>query len=190
MWLTPRSRVISGNSLFQQCNSKVHHRVHNSPPLVLALSHINLVYDFPSCFKNISVLPSMPGSSKWSFYFWVSHQKCRMHVSVHMPRPPNSPSIFHDPYNARGTDSLFSFLHVCLRMYVALWKHAHSISNCFDVNVKQNNASVYDSRQNDVCSEVRWACVHVCLCVCVYARTNKSKGKVRPITCHNVTEGE
>jgi hypothetical protein len=58
-------------------NSKVHCRVHKSPPLVPILSHIDSVHPTPSyLFKiqfNIIHSPT-PWSSSWSFSIWSSQQ--------------------------------------------------------------------------------------------------------------------
>jgi len=55
-------------------NPKVHYRVHNSPPPVPILSQISLVpILLPEIHLDI-ILPSTPGSPKWSFSFRFSHQ--------------------------------------------------------------------------------------------------------------------
>jgi hypothetical protein len=80
-------------------NSKVHHRIHNSPPTIPLLSQVNpLQPPPPACLPKIHsnpILPPTPQSFKWSLSFGISHQN-PVHVSplshaCHMPRPPHSP---------------------------------------------------------------------------------------------------
>ena len=55
---------------------KIHCRIHNSPPPVPVLSQINAVHAPINLWKiyfNI-ILPSTPGSSKWSPFLWSPHQ--------------------------------------------------------------------------------------------------------------------
>ena len=56
-------------------NPKVHHRIQMSPSPVLILSQLNPVHVLTSHFLNIPfniILPSMPGSSKWSLSLYTS----------------------------------------------------------------------------------------------------------------------
>ena len=56
---------------------EVHYRIHNSPPSIPMLSQIIQAHATPSHCLNVRfniILPSMPGSSKWSFSLRFPHQ--------------------------------------------------------------------------------------------------------------------
>jgi hypothetical protein len=79
-------------------NPKVHHHIHNSPPLAPILSRLNPFHtplaNHPKIHSD-PILSSTSGTSKWSLSFWFSHQNL-VHFShlfhaSHMPHPPHPP---------------------------------------------------------------------------------------------------
>ena len=123
--LTPWGRVflekLTGFTASQEiprilCNSKVHYRVQKCPPPVPILSQLDPVHTRTFHFQTIHlniILPSTPGSPKWSFSFRFPHQKPVYATpptqSRYIPRPFHSSRFYHP--NKSLSSSLCSFLH-------------------------------------------------------------------------------
>ena len=103
-------------------NPKIHYHIQKCPPPVPILSQINPVHTPISHFLKIHlniILPSMPGSSKWSFPFRFPHQT--LYAPLLSSTPATCPAhlvllnlitqtIFGEQYRILSS-SLCSFLH-------------------------------------------------------------------------------
>ena len=86
-------------------NPKVHYRTHKCPPPVPILCQLDPVHISTSYFLNIHlniILPSTPGSPKWSLSFRFLHKNSvyasPLSRTRHMPRPSHCPR-FYQPDN-------------------------------------------------------------------------------------------
>jgi len=90
---------------------RVHHLVHNRPPLVPILSQTNSVQATPSGFRKMRfniILPSTPTSFKWRLSFGFTHQNLSSHQNV--PYSQLATSLLNSYYSRKWSFSNISTL--------------------------------------------------------------------------------
>ena len=98
-------------------NPKVHYRIHKWPSPVSTLGLISPVYALTSHFLKIYlsiILPSTPGSSKWSLSLRFPHQNpaytSTLPHTCYMYRPPHSSRIYHPKNIGWGVQIITLFI--------------------------------------------------------------------------------